>query len=65
VKELKSTVLHIPQLGEVVFLFFIAMTTAVVTPVPGSCCWGGGGDNDRTMQTSTIKDSRPGDTEAS
>jgi hypothetical protein len=54
-------------LGKAIFLFFIAVTIDVAIPAPGSCCWGGGGDDGdgRMMEKSTIEDPRLGDTGAS
>jgi hypothetical protein len=44
-----------------IFLFFIAVTTAVVIPFPDSCRWGGGGGGSgRTTEAPAIEDPRLG-----
>jgi hypothetical protein len=53
-------------LGKAIFLFFIAVTTAVAVPALGSYRWGGGdGSDGRVTKASAIEDPRSGDTRAS
>jgi hypothetical protein len=51
-------------LGKAIFLFFIAVKTAVAALAPGSYHCGGGGDV-KTIETFTTEDPRSGDTGAS
>jgi hypothetical protein len=54
-------------LGKAIFLFFIAVTTAMAVPAPGSYRWDGdGGDDDgRATKTFAVGDPKSGDTGAS
>jgi hypothetical protein len=53
-------------LVKAIFLFFVAVMTAVATPALGSYRWGGDDDDDnRATETSDVEDPRSGDTGAS
>jgi hypothetical protein len=48
-----------------IFLYFIAVMTAVAVPSPDSCHWGGSGDGSgRTIEVPAAEDPRSGHTEA-
>jgi hypothetical protein len=47
-----------------IFLFFVAVMTAVVVPFPDSCRWGGGGGGGGTTEALASEDPRSGHTRA-
>jgi hypothetical protein len=54
------------DLGKTIFLFFVAVTTAVAVPTPGSYrCGGASSGEGRATETSAMEDPKLGDTEAS